>query len=469
MKTLVLGYGKTGRALTEYIIKNNVFPEGIAVYDDNLKEKDINIPGVQFFTGRNDVHEISLCLASPGIDREHKILSKLRSVNIPVISEIEFAYNQLVSKEKGKTKPKILAITGTNGKTTTTAICKDAIIKSGLGEEVFVGGNFGTPFISGAGLFNGFILEISSFQLEWIYNFKPDISVLLNVEDDHLDRYENFDEYRLTKYKLFKNMDYGDVSILNYEDYNSRILKGVMGTRSILFGFDENRCDAFYKDGFIHLKFKDIAGYDLEISLEKLKDKKRYIIEDMLAAASSLCLFGISPEHITSAFNEFEPLSHRIEYIGSIGNIEFYDDSKATNPAAVISALKTLMDDGRHLRVTVKKDIVLILGGKDKGFSYESLIEPVASNVRACVLMGETKNILMETLKGHIELIPVNDMDEAVKESYLFLKNNYPGGSGAVLLSPASSSFDMFKDYNDRGAVFCRSFKALKARQDALI
>ncbi|MCL4321344.1 MAG: UDP-N-acetylmuramoyl-L-alanine--D-glutamate ligase [Deltaproteobacteria bacterium] len=475
MNTLILGYGKTGKAVYDYLNSrtNPGSLDRVFVYDDILAEGEINAlnkaadlkvhKSPVFFNKTNYkvfmekyCRDITLCVASPGIERNHNVISKLKEYNIPVYSEIEFAYKMLNFKEPKAAK--IMAITGTNGKTTTTTICGKAINKAGLGKTTFVGGNLGVPFISGVKDFNDFILEISSFQLEWVYDFKPDIAVLLNVEDDHLDRYENFDEYRLTKYKLFKNLKHSDVAILNYDDYNSRILKGVVGSKSILFGLDENKCDAYFKEDAINLRFKDIIGFDAVIPLKNVKDKRKFVIYDMLAAACSLALFGVSPEAISSACAEYELLKHRVEYVGSVGDIEFYDDSKATNPAAVVSALESLKGDGEG-----DKDIVLILGGKDKGFNYECLIQPIKNSVKACVLIGETKNIIKDTFNGHVPLIIAGDMECAVKESFLYLMNDRTRSSkGIVLLSPASSSFDMFKDYNERGDAFKKCYEGLK-------
>ncbi|MHB8232741.1 MAG: UDP-N-acetylmuramoyl-L-alanine--D-glutamate ligase [bacterium] len=479
MSILILGYGKTGKAVYNYIggqsklsaaNASNTANNGgrIFVYDDIMTDAEIsalnrsllpsgkspvffNKNGEEVFF-REYFMEITQCIASPGIERNHNVISKLKKHNIPVYSEIEFAY-----KESAKAS-KIIAITGTNGKTTTATLCESAVNKAGLSGKTFVGGNLGVPFISGVRDFNDFILEISSFQLEWIYDFKPDIAVLLNVKDDHLDRYENFDEYRLTKYKLFKNLRHSDVAVLNYDDYNSAILKGVTGSNVILYGFEENKCDVYYKDDAVNLNLKHICGFDASVSLKNVKDKRRFVISDMMAAACSLMLYGISPDIIRTAFEEYELLKHRVEYIGNIGEIEFYDDSKATNPAAVISALQSFNETGKKNR-----DIVLILGGKDKGFNYECMIAPVKDNVRACVLIGETKNVLRETLIGYVELITAGDMFDAVRKSFNYLINdNKRTGLGTVLLSPASSSFDMFRDYNERGDIFKKCYIDLK-------
>ena len=459
MSTLILGYGKTGRALYDYIAgANGCRGNGqTLIYDDIAEVNGLLGENVLFFNKTNEeilfgkyFENIKRCIVSPGIERSHKIILMLKSRNIPVYSEIEFAYNEL------KNNPKIIAVTGTNGKTTTATLCKNAVDKAGLSEKTFVGGNLGVPFISGIKDYRDFILEISSFQLEWVYDFKPDIAVLLNVEDDHLDRYENFDEYRLTKYKLFKNLKYSDTAVLNYDDRNSSILKGVTGSNAVLYGFDENKCDVYYKDDVVNLRFKDICGFNASISLENVKDKRKFVIGDMMAAACSLMLYGISPDIIEKAFEEYKLLRHRVEYIGNIENIEFYDDSKATNPAAVISALESL-GAGKN------RNIVLILGGKEKGFNYEYMIQPIKNSVRACVLMGETKDVLQDVLRGHIELLKAEDMKDAVKKSFDFLKNNTEAdAAGTVLLSPASSSFDMFKDYNERGDVFKKCYLQLK-------
>ncbi|RZV38650.1 MAG: UDP-N-acetylmuramoyl-L-alanine--D-glutamate ligase [Candidatus Acidulodesulfobacterium acidiphilum] len=471
MSDLILGFGKTGAAVYEYIKSRKKYAEKerLFIYDDTSENAggiDVQDGNVIFFNKQNEeillgryFKDIEKCIVSPGIPRDHQIILKLKRANIPVLSEIEFAYNNINNIQKDK-NAKIIAITGTNGKTTSVTLCKSAIEAAGLSGKTFVGGNLGVPFISGIDDYEDFILEISSFQLEWIYDFKPDIAVLLNVEDDHMDRYLNFDEYRLTKYKMFKNLRYNDVAVLNGEDYNSSILKGVVGSNTVLYGFEEDKCDVFYKDGFINLRLKDLLGFNAEISLKDVADKRKFVIEDMMAAACSLALYGISPDVIKKAFDGYRLLKHRVECIGSIDNVYFYDDSKATNPAAVISALNSfgaLSEDG------VKTDIVLILGGKDKGFNYESIVEPVKRSVKACVLMGETKEVLEKTLKGRVEYMLAGDMEDAVVKSFNYLKDTVKNGaSGTVLLSPASSSFDMFKDYGERGDVFKKCFEKLK-------
>lgn len=257
---------------------------------------------------------------------------------------------------------------------------------------------------------------------------------------------------------MFKNLKYSDTAVLNYDDRNSSILKGVTGSNAVLYGFDENKCDVYYKDDAVNLRLKALCGFNASISLKNVKDKRKFVISDMMAAACSLMLYGISPDIIEKAFEEYKLLRHRVEYIGNIENIEFYDDSKATNPAAVISALESFgAGAGKN------RNIVLILGGKDKGFSYEYMLQPIKNSVRACVLMGETKDVLQDVLQGHIELLKADDMKDAVKKSFDFLKNNTAAdAAGTVLLSPASSSFDMFRDYNERGDVFKKCYLQLK-------
>ena len=468
MADLILGFGKTGSAVYKYIKGKNVYAKNglLLIYDDTAENSgglDVQDDNVVFFNKQNEeilfgryFKEIERCIVSPGIPRNHHVILKLKRANIQVLSEIEFAYNNLQKKKNGK----IIAITGTNGKTTSVTLCKSGIEAAGLGGKTFVGGNLGVPFVSGIDDYEDFILEISSFQLEWIYDFKPNIAVLLNVQDDHMDRYLNFDEYRLTKYKMFKNIKYNDVAVLNQGDYNSSVLKGVTGSNTVLYGFEEDKCDVFYKGGFINMRLKDLLGFNAEISLKDVADKRKFVIEDMMAAACSLLLFGISPDVIKKAFDGYLLLKHRVECIGSIDNVYFYDDSKATNPAAVVSALNSF---GASSEGGVKTDIVLILGGKDKGFNYESIVEPVKRSVQVCVLMGETKEILEKTLKGRMEYMLADDMEDAVLKSFNYLKDTVKAGvSGTVLLSPASSSFDMFKDYGERGDAFKKCFDKLK-------
>ena len=541
LNTLIIGYGRTGRAVLDFLKKNNA-KHSIAIYDEFLNDGDINKlnqndDGVLFFNNnsahdflKNKIDDIGTTVISPGIHRNNHIVLQLRQRRKHIYSEIEFAYKNLMQdynhcyndkyvhsgNNSGSSsnnynsdnnnndinsanynnnnynvhsnnncnnnnysgnetdgdcgmklfkpqKPRILAITGTNGKTTATSMCSAAASVAGI--KAFTGGNFGIPFIDGVREkdCSNFILEISSFQLEWIYEFNSDAAVLLNVQDDHLDRYENFDEYRLTKYKIFKNHTINDTAILNYEDCNTAIVKNIIGSLPVLFGFDENKCNIYYKDESIYFKLKEFYGIDDKISLKDFKDKRKFVIEDMMAASGALIAFGIPLDAIEKSFKDYKLLKHRVEFIGNIDNINFYDDSKATNPAAVISALES-----------VKSPVVLILGGKDKGFNYDILIEPVKKHVRACVLIGETADIIYETLNSTVDMIRASDMDDAVKKAYNAAlsafepqANSEAAGSlidfqCSVLLSPASSSFDMFKDYNERGEVFKKCFNKLR-------
>jgi UDP-N-acetylmuramoylalanine--D-glutamate ligase len=448
MNTLIAGYGKTGQAVLDFLLKN-CSGDTIFIYDDILDNKAIsaiyiNKDGIDAFLKSPDFFKIDRCIASPGIHKNHPIFLEMKRRIKPIYSEIEFAYEFLINN-KNNAGIKMIAITGTNGKTTATSLCAAAMEKAG--GNVFIGGNIGTPFISGVAEYDKFVLEISSFQLEYTYKFKPDIAVLLNVEDDHLDRYENFDEYRLTKYKLFKNQDFNDIAILNYDDYNSRILRGLVGSVPILFGYNENKCDVYYKNEAIYLRLKNICGSDYKVSLKNLKDKRNFLISDMMAASTALLIWGFSEEVVEASFNEYKLPPHRVEFLGSVGGVDFYDDSKATNPAAVISALECF---------SAKDKVVLILGGKDKGFNYDCLIEPVKKYAKACVLIGQTADNLNRTLKGAITLIRADDMGSAVKKAF-----EQAAGGGTVLFSPAASSFDMFKDYNERGEAFKKCFESL--------
>jgi UDP-N-acetylmuramoylalanine--D-glutamate ligase len=535
LNTLIIGYGKTGKAVQDFLKKNTDdgnaygvnantynqlknYESNTMIYDEFLNDNDINklnqnCEGSFFFNNngaeyflKNKINDVGQTVISPGIYRNNNVVLKLRQLRKPIYGEIEFAYENLMQNYYGKlnnqlnnklhsklnddnfsngsenenknphiknnkyteninknkcdnfniessgiAKPKIIAITGTNGKTTATSMCSAAMKYANI--EAFTGGNFGIPFIEGIENYNDFILEVSSFQLEWVYKFNPDIAVLLNIQDDHLDRYENFDEYRLTKYKIFKNHSINDTAILNYEDYNAFIVKDIIGSLPILFGFNENKCNIFYKNENIYFKLKEFYGIDYKISLKDFKDKRKFVIEDMMAASGALLSFGVPMEAIEQSFKEYKLLKHRVEFIGSINNINFYDDSKATNPAAVISALESIKGSA----------VILILGGKDKGFNYDVLIEPVKNYVKACVLIGETADIIYKSLNNAVELINASDMEDAVEKAYDIAAAECGNNTlCSVLLSPASSSFDMFKDYNERGEIFKKCFSKLK-------
>ncbi len=534
LNTLIIGYGKTGKAVQDFLKKNtddgnacgvnvNTYNQlkndenNIMIYDEFLNDDDINklnqnCEGSFFFNNngaeyflKNKINDVGQTVISPGIRRNNNVVLKLRQLRKPIYGEIEFAYENLMQNYYGKlnnklysklnddnfsndsenenrnphiknknnkyteninknkcdnfniessgiARPRIIAITGTNGKTTATSMCSSAMKYANI--KAFTGGNFGIPFIEGIKNYNDFILEVSSFQLEWVYKFNPDIAVLLNIQDDHLDRYENFDEYRLTKYKIFKNHSINDTAILNYEDYNAFIVKDIIGSLPILFGFNENKCNIFYKNENIYFKLKEFYDIDYKISLKDFKDKRKFVIEDMMAASGALLSSGVPIEAVEQSFKEYKLLKHRVEFIGNINNINFYDDSKATNPAAVISALESIKGSA----------VILILGGKDKGFNYDVLIEPVKKYVKACVLIGETADIIYKSLNNNtVDLINASDMADAVEKAYDIAAAVCGNNTlCSVLLSPASSSFDMFKDYSERGEIFKKCFGKLK-------
>jgi len=440
-KVVVLGFGKSGKSAAKLLLKL-----GAEVLISETKEKEAFSPeildyfksqGVYFETGghkKETLLSADFIVVSPGVSRE--IYKDCLKKDIPVLSELELAWQFLPNKKE------TIAITGTNGKTTTTAMVSELLKLSGY--KVFTGGNYGIPLselvISNTSV-DKIVLEVSSFQLENIYTFSPKIGILLNISPDHLERYNSDEEYAYYKYRLFENQNKNCYSILPFEEkwFNkfNKLLKG----KALFFDEKENyEAKAFLKpsslsskDGFIlNLKDKEFYSF-LGFKLLGTHNKINFMVASLGAR-----LLGGTKESIKRLINEFSGFPHRLEYIGEFGGVYFINDSKATNVDATVQALKSLTGS-----------IILILGGKHKGTSYSSLIPYIKEKVKILILMGEARFIIAEELNGLTETYITETLGEA---TLLAIKSAKPGD--IVLLSPSCSSFDQFNDYKERGEFF---------------
>jgi len=352
---------------------------------------------------------VDLIVVSPGIHLDIPILQKAKA---PIISEIELAYQIL-------TKP-IIAVTGTNGKTTTTTLIGE-LLRTG-GKKVAVAGNIGNPLaqVDDRNL-DYIVAEISSYQLETTKEFKPFISILLNIQPDHLERHKTMQEYIKQKAKIFANQTGDDYLVYNLDD--PQVAKMVEPAKAKLIPFSKS------KNGIVTL---DPAG---------IKIPGRHNLENALAAASVAKLCGVEDKVILQALKTFPGVEHRIEFVRSVNGVEFYNDSKATNPDSTLVAIETFAG----------KRIILILGGKDKGVSLDQLVKSVKENVAEVILIGQATERFKQALidKGFANIHLAKDLADVVATALKLAK-----AGDVVLLSPACASFDMFNNFEERGELF---------------
>jgi UDP-N-acetylmuramoylalanine--D-glutamate ligase len=340
-----------------------------------------------------------------------------------------------------------VAITGTNGKSTTTTLC--GAILGAKGQPTFVGGNLGTPLCEAVGTPAGreggtCVVEVSSFQLETVRTFRPQVAVLLNISPDHLDRYPELASYIAAKQRIFVAQTASDFAVINIDDANVESAVRKIHSRCILISTHRTLGIGGWVDGdslCVRLPGGPVEYYPAH--LPGLVG--RHNQENALGALVAARLLGALPAEARQALVSFRPLPHRMELVGDFNDIEFYDDSKGTNVGAVVAAL-----DG------FPRKVVLIAGGKDKGGSYAPLAEAMKKNGRAAVLIGEAAPKIRAALTGVVPVEMAGDMDEAVH-----LAAQLAERGEAVVLSPACSSFDMFRDYAHRAEVFRMAVQSL--------
>jgi UDP-N-acetylmuramoylalanine--D-glutamate ligase len=423
----VCGTGVSGVAAAA-LLKN--LGENVTVSDKKNVE-DIDITPlrenkINLYLGRNPddiVEDFDLIVVSPGLPLNLPFLRKARQKNIPIISEIELGYRHCE-------KP-IIAITGTNGKTTTTALTGE-IIKNSK-----VGGNIGAPF---TGMLSGsadwFVLEVSSFQLETIDSFKPKISAILNVAPDHLDRHGTFENYAAAKKRIFENQDENDFIILNYDDPVCRGLEP--RAKKIYFSAKEFLPEGVcLKDGFIYANGSEF------INVESLRLLGAHNTENVMAAVAIALCANAPKKNVRNAISQFKGVAHRIEYVCAKDGVEFYNDSKGTNPDSSIKAIKAISD--------LKRPIVLIAGGYEKNSDFAEFIKTFKGAVKRVVVIGEVAERFCDALiaEDFHDFIRADSFAEAFDLAY---KSAEAGD--AVLLSPACASWDMFHNYEERGDLF---------------
>jgi UDP-N-acetylmuramoylalanine--D-glutamate ligase len=439
-RVLVVGLGKSGVASALFLKAHGA---RVTVSDTKSGDELRNeIPalldhGITVETGGHGERTFrgqDLIVVSPGVPVDLPMLVQARAMGEVVIGEIELAAQFLQGP--------IVAITGSNGKTTTTTLTGEILTAGGL--PTLVGGNIGTPAISlaeRAKQESVIVLEVSSFQLETIQRFHPKVAVVLNVTPDHLDRHRTFDAYVDAKARIFLNQRSDDFAVLNQDDPTCVTMAA--RTQAQVFWFSrqkEVKQGAWVRDG--NIVFRDGRGEtktsQREIMLvSEIPLKGAHNLENALAAVCAGALMGCAPEKIRQAVLEFKAVEHRLEFVATIGGVDYYNDSKATNVDATIKALESF-----------PANIHLILGGKDKGSDYSALNDLLRQRAKRVYTIGAAAGKIESQIKG-VEVVHAETLQNAVHKA-----NAVAVAGDVVLLAPACASFDQFKNYEQRGQVF---------------
>lgn len=448
-RVLVVGLGKSGIAAALFLKERGA---AVTVSDARPKEQlNQELPallgrGITIETGGHGERTFrgqELIVVSPGVPADAPPLLQARTHQIPVIGEVELAAQFLPGK--------IVAITGSNGKTTTTTLVGDVIAAGGF--PSLVGGNIGTPAISlmdRATPQSFIVLEVSSFQLETIQSFRPKIAVILNITPDHLDRHGSFGAYVAAKARIFENQELGDFTVLNADD--PTCVELASRTRAQVFWFSRTREvpeGAYVKNG--RILFRDSSGIREIIPLSEISLKGAHNIENVLAAVCAGALAGCDPEKIRAAVRTFKAVEHRLEFVRAVNGVEYYNDSKATNVDATMKAIESF-----------PANIHLILGGKDKGSDYSVMNDLLRTRVKHVYTIGAAAEKIESQIKDAAQIFHAQTMAAALHQAH---ENAVPGD--IVLLAPACSSFDQFQNYEHRGRVF-KELVQLLADQKAL-
>ena len=437
LRVAVIGAGKSGVASARLLKKlgAEVFLSEAKWISPNLRE-ELKMLGVRFEEGGHSdrILNSDLIVPCPGVPLTNPWITRARAIGIPVMGELELGYRFLSSP--------IVAVTGTNGKSTVVSWIAHIMRKSGA----IACGNIGHPLTSLSGSKDPLVVEVSSFQLETIIDFKPGVALILNLDQDHFDRHGTFEAYRKAKARIFENQEEEDHLILNYDDPHLRGLEKDARSRVHYFSIERAVKGAYVEGEWIVLE------EDEKLKLMPTKSLALFGVHNLqnaLASALASYLMGTPLEEIREGLGSFRGLPHRLEYVGEINGVRFINDSKGTNPHAVLWALKS-----------IDEPVILIMGGEDKGLDFTPLREIVKKKVKKLILVGESRNKLKAVFEGTVELSEAGNLEDAVELAFSEAERG-----DAVLLSPGCSSFDMFKNYKERGERFKDAVRRLGRHQ----
>jgi UDP-N-acetylmuramoylalanine--D-glutamate ligase len=440
---IVVGAGCTGLGLARFFLDRGA---DVTLSDSRRREDiggvdELAARGVRFDCGGHDAALMAaadLVAISPGIALDVPAVAGAMAAGVPVLGEIEIAARELAAP--------MIAITGTNGKSTTTCLVGEILQR--WNRRAFVGGNLGTPLIEATRNrdWDWIVAEISSFQLEAIETFRPRYGLLLNLTEDHLDRYPDMASYVAAKLRLFENMTAADVAILNADDALVMRCAEALPCRKICFSSSRVLQQGMGFDG------QDIVwrfdGGEQRFAVSQLRLKGLHNVENAMAALIAPLLEGCPADLAWQAVCGFSGLDHRMVRVRELDGVTWYDDSKGTNVGSVVKSLAGL-----------EAPVTLIAGGKDKGGDYAPLAQLMRDKVAHLILIGQAADRMQQAFSGLTGILRAATLEEAVQMAFDLTA---PGGT--VLLSPGCSSFDMFRSYAERGAVFCRAVQALQSR-----
>jgi len=438
---LVIGYGKTGQASVNFLLSRGA---RVFLWDDGERGRrdarfafaGTGFDSLRFLDRPLLPGAVDLIVPSPGVPPFHPLLVEGSGKGIPIRSELEIA-SRFIQKP-------IVAITGTNGKTTTTGLLGELL--AGGGRKAFVGGNIGTPLVEYArhpGDEAFLVVEVSSFQLQWVETFHPHVALLLNVTPDHLDYHGTLAAYRAVKERIFENQEKEDLAVLNGDDPGTSILKKKLKPAVRLFSSRKPVTEGVYLDGPV-LRTVGGPGDGETYPLSAIALQGLHNLENVMAALLAARWCAVTREEILPVLSAFRGMPHRVAFVAEKGGISFYDDSKGTNAGAVARALDMF-----------PPSVILLMGGRDKGGEFGELAAAIREKVKLLVLFGEAREGIGRQLSHVVETRQAASLEEAAVTAW---KSGTAGD--VVLLSPGCASFDAFADYGERG----RHFQALVDR-----
>jgi len=437
---LVVGLAESGVAAARFLAKKGA---RVTVTDmkvaDELGEmlnriKDI---GAELSLGGHPealFENADLVVTSPGVPKDMPGIRKALAAGVPVVSELELAARH--------TSAPLMAITGTNGKTTTVELAGEIMSRALGRDQVFVGGNIGTPLMelpfSGRGV-KAAVIEVSSFQLEFIKEFHPRVAVMLNITPDHLDRYADFNEYARTKWRIFDNQEPSDTAVINVDDPLVRHMARGMRARVMGVSLEKKPAHGMWFSGgsLLYLEDEEVSG---EIPLSEILLHGAHNLVNVMAATCASMAMGAGIDHVRRALEDFEAPPHRLEYLGERRGVRYYNDSKATNPGAVEAAVRGL-----------EGPLILLMGGRAKGLSFAEMAERLAGKVKLVAAFGEAAGRIKNEMGAKVPVEICPDLKSALEAARAGAEKG-----DAVILSPGCASFDQYGSYKERGDEFRR-------------
>lgn len=441
-KILVVGFARSGLSAANFLLEQGA---QVTITDTKTEEElkeyisQLIMPATLALGGHHveEFLKADVIVLSPGVPSNLPQLQKASERNIPIYSEVELAYRFLEGK--------IVGVTGSNGKTTTTTLIGDLLKRAG--RDCVVAGNIGSPLIQWVEKSSTemtFVVELSSFQLENIEELKCDIALILNVSPDHQDRYDHFDDYVRAKEQIFLNQTDKDHAVINADNpFTVKMAKG-RPARVLLYSRKRDLEEGvFVRDGSIQVLWE--GQRERLMPVDQIRLRGQHNLENMLAVTAVGILCGLDRDVLVETFRTFVGVEHRLEWVRELSGVTFYNDSKATNMDSASQALQAFTEP-----------LVVIMGGKDKGADFGVLQPLVSDRVKLLVLLGAASDKIFESLGDHVATVRAADMEQAVELAY---KSAGPGD--VVLLAPGCTSFDMFEDFEHRGRVYKENVNAL--------